>query len=132
MKRRKGDRASRKAMLAALFEFLEARTSADISQCLLRHPELADDETDALIGGLLLQARKAGRIDIAECLEERRALLARERARAQGGEQAGALPARVLEMVAEIGKLTDGAGLDRRIDLLRRLLADPAVSPHAQ
>ena len=36
---------------------------------------LLDDEADALIGGLLLQAREAGRIDIAEGLEERRALV---------------------------------------------------------
>jgi tetratricopeptide (TPR) repeat protein len=132
MKRRKGDESRRQARLAALFEFLEARTSADMRQSLIRHPELLDDETDALIGGLLLQAREAGRIDIAEGLEERRALLARERARVRGGEQEGELPARVREMIAEIGELTGPGDLDRRIDLLRRVLADPAVSSHAR
>src|SRR5690348_11260386 len=95
MKHRKGDRAGRRARLAALFEFLEARTPDDIRQSLIRHPELLDDETDALIGGLLLQAREAGRIDIAEGLEERRALLARERARVHDGEQESELPVRV-------------------------------------
>jgi CHAT domain-containing protein/tetratricopeptide (TPR) repeat protein len=132
MKRRKGDGFRRQARLAALFEFLEATTSADIHQNLIRHPELLDDETDALIGGLLLQAREAGQIDIAEGLEERRALLARERARVRGSEYAGGLPARVREMIAEIGELTGPEELDRRIDLLRRVLADPAVSSHAQ
>jgi tetratricopeptide (TPR) repeat protein len=132
MKRRKGDESRRQARLAALFEFLEARASADMRQSLIRHPELLDDETDALIGGLLLQAREAGRIDIAEGLEERRALLARERARVRGGEQEGELPARVREMIAEIGELTGPGDLDRRIDLLRRVLADPAVSSHAR
>jgi CHAT domain-containing protein/tetratricopeptide (TPR) repeat protein len=132
MKRRKGGGSGRRARLAALFEFLEARTLADMRQSLTRHPELLDDETDALIGGLLLQAREAGRIDIAEGLEERRALLARERARVRGGEQEGELPARVREMIAEIGELTGPGDLDRRIDLLRRVIADPAVSPHAQ
>ena len=35
-------------------------------------------------------------------------------------------------MIAEIGELTGPRELDRRIDLLRRVLADPAVSSHAQ
>jgi hypothetical protein len=48
MKRRKVGGSGRQARLAALFEFLEARTSADIRQSLNRHPELLDDETDAL------------------------------------------------------------------------------------
>jgi CHAT domain-containing protein len=132
MKRRKGGGPRRRARLATLFEFLEARTSADIHQSLIRHPELLDDETDALIGGLLLQALDAGQIDIAEGLEERQALLARERARVRGGEHAGKLPARVSEMIAQIGELSGPEQLDRRIDLLRRVLADPAVSFHAR
>lgn len=131
MRRRKGSR-SRRARLAALFEFLKARTAADINQSLIRHPELLEDETDELISGLLRQAREAGQIDIAEGLEERRALLAQERARLRGGEDAGGLPARVREMIAEIGELTGPGEFGRRIDLLRRVLADPAVSPHAQ
>ena len=132
MRHGKGGGRRRRARLAALFEFLEARTPADIRQSLIRHPELLDDETDALIGGLLLQAQDAGQTEIAEGLEERRALLARERARVRGGEKEGELPARVLEMIAEIGELTGPGDLDRRIDLLRRVLADPAVSPHAR
>ncbi len=132
MKRRKDGGSERKARLAALFEFLEARTSADIRQSLIRHPELLDDETDALIGGLLLQAREAGRIDIAEGLEERRALLARERARVRGGEDEGDLPGRVREMIAEIGELTGPGDVDQRIDLLRQVLADPAVSSQSR
>jgi CHAT domain-containing protein/tetratricopeptide (TPR) repeat protein len=132
MRHGKGGGRRRRARLAALFEFLEARTPADIRQSLIRHPELLDDETDALIGGLLLQAQDAGQTEIAEGLEERRALLARERARVRGGEKEGELPARVLEMITEIGELTGPGDLDRRIDLLRRVLADPAVSPHAR
>lgn len=129
MKLRKGS-VSRRARLAALFDFLEAGMPADILQSLDRHPELLDEETDALIGGLLMQARKAGRIDIAEGLEERRALLARERARARDGEHPGELPARVREVIAELRELTGPEQLDRRIDLLRRVLADPAVRSH--
>jgi tetratricopeptide (TPR) repeat protein len=125
-------RRRRRARLAALFEFLEARTSADIRQSLIRHPELLDDETDALIGGLLQQAQEAGRIDIAEGLEKRRVLLARERSRVRDGEQEGELPARVGEMIAEVGELTGPRDLDRRIDLLTQLLADLAVSSHAR
>jgi CHAT domain-containing protein/tetratricopeptide (TPR) repeat protein len=130
VKLRKGSAFSRRARLAALFDFLKAGTPADIRQSLDRHPELLDEKTDALIGGLLMQARKAGRIDIAEGLEERRALLARERARARDGEHAGELPARVREVIAEIRELTGPEQLDRRIDLLRRVLADPAVRSH--
>ena len=128
MKLRKGSAFRRRARLAALFDFLEAGMPADMSQSLVRHPELLDEQTDALIGELLMQARKAGRIDIAEGLEERRALLARERARARDGEQAGELPARVREVIAQLGELTGPEHLDRRIDLLRKLVADPAVS----
>ncbi|HLI78216.1 MAG TPA: hypothetical protein VKV02_14815, partial [Acidobacteriaceae bacterium] len=132
MRSGRGGGSRRRARLAALFEFLEARTSADIHASLIRHPELLDDETDVLIAGLLLQAQEAGRIDIAEGLEEGRALLARERARVRGGEKEGGLPAWVREMIAEIGKLTGPGELDRRIGLLRQVLADPAVNSHAQ
>jgi CHAT domain-containing protein len=120
----------RRARLAALFDFLEAGMPADIRQSLDRHPELLDEETDALISELLMQARKADRIDIAEGLEERRALLARERARARDGGHAGELPARVREVIAELRELTGHEQLDRRIDLLRQVLADPAVRSH--
>jgi CHAT domain-containing protein len=130
VKLRKGNASRRRAKLAALFDFLEAQMPADIRQSLDRHPELLDEETDALIGGLLTQARKAGRIDIAESLEERRVLLARERARARDGEHPGELPARVREVIAGIRELTGPEQLDRRIDLLRRVLADPAVRSH--
>lgn len=132
MKGWKGRGPSRRARLAALFEFLEARTPAEIRRSLDRHPELLDDETDALIAGMLRQARDAGRTDIAAGLEERRALLARERTPARGGEHEGELPARVRAMIAEIGELTGPGESDRRIDLLKQVLADPAVRPHAQ
>jgi CHAT domain-containing protein len=130
VKLRKGCEFRRRARLAALFDFLKAGTPADIRQSLDRHPELLDEETDPLIDGLLMQARKAGRIDIAEGLEERRALLARERARARDGEHAGELPPRVREVIAELRELTGPQQLDRRIDLLGRVLADPAVRSH--
>jgi CHAT domain-containing protein len=120
----------RRARLAALFDFLKAGMPTDIRQSLDRHPELLDEETDALISELLMQARKAGRIDIAEGLDERRALLARERARARDGGHAGELPARVREVIAELRELTGPEQLDRRIDLLRQVLADPAVRSH--
>jgi len=130
VKLRKGSAFGRRARLAALFDFLKAGTPTDMRRILDRHPELLDEETDTLIGGLLTQAREAGRIDIAEGLEERRALLARERARARDGEHAGELPARVREVIAELGELTGPEQLDRRIDLLRGVLADPAVKSH--
>lgn len=132
MKGWKGRGPGRRARLAALFEFLEARTPADIRRSLDRHPELLDDETDALITEMLRQARDAGRTGIAAGLEERRALLARERAPASGREHEGGLPAGVRAMIAEIGELMGPGESDRRIDLLRQVLADPAVRPHTQ
>lgn len=130
MKLRKGSVFRRRARRAALFDFLKAGMPTDMSQSLARHPELLDEETDALIGELLMQARKAGRIDIAEGLEELRGLLARERVRARDGEHAGELPVPVREAIAELRELTGSEHLDRRIELLRRVLADPAVRSH--
>jgi CHAT domain-containing protein/tetratricopeptide (TPR) repeat protein len=121
----RGAKAARE-MLAAVFEYLEMNTQAQISDCLRRHPALLDESADVLLGEMVATARKHGRDDVAAKLSERRALLADLR-HGSTAPQADELRQALAE-IQRVGPADD----EQRIRLLRQALAQPDLATQAE